>query len=279
MPPARAKKNAKKRQRPTGSQRPGSSSRKTGRPGRTQPPRTTYGARAARPYAVALLVALLVGAMAVGTLAALGGSDATGADDDAGGEPTTLPTDGPVAELARRDAGDPLALGEPDAPVVMIEYADFQDAFVGIHARRTHQELVTEYVEAGILRIEFRNYPVNGPESDAAARAAWAAGEQGRFWEFHDAALAEEFSMNSGRFEEEGLRELADRAGVEDVERLLTDMESEAAGEAVGRDAEEAYELGVTSVPSFLINGEPVQGVQSPEIFRETIDEAYEAAR
>jgi protein-disulfide isomerase len=250
------------------------------------PARGTYGSRAARPYAVALLAALLVGTLVIVMLSALAGggdSSAPGAEVEGesegattGDEITPLPSDNPALALARRDADDPLALGDVDAPIVMIEYADFQDAFVGIHARDTHDRLVREYVDAGILRIEFRNYPINGPESDAAARAAWAAGQQDRFWQFHDAALGEQFNQGSGRFEEDGLRALAAEAGIPDVDRFLRDTDSEAAGEAVGRDAEEAYDMHVTTVPSFLINGHPLSGAQSLDDFREVIDPLYE---
>ncbi|WP_078900419.1 DsbA family protein [Streptomyces sp. SBT349] len=234
-----------------------------------------------RRLAAGLLAAFLVCALAIGGLASLAGGDAEsagGTSDGTGGSVEPLPEDHPALELARRDAGDPLALGEADAPVVMIEYVDFQDAFSGIHARETHDALVAEYVERGVLRIEFRNYPINGPESDAAARAAWAAGQQGRFWEFYAAALGEEFHRDSGRFEDEGARALAEQAGVEDLERFAADTESEEAGEAVGRDADEAFDLGVTSTPSFLINGQAVQGAQPVEDFRELIDQLYEAA-
>jgi protein-disulfide isomerase len=246
---------------------------------RTRPARATYGARAARPYAAALLAAVLVGTLVVVALSALGGSGGTegengdgtgGTGEDHAVEP--LPSDDPAVALARREPGDPLAIGEPDAPVVMIEYADFQDAFVGVHARQTHEELVSEYVDAGVLRIEFRNYPINGPESDAAARAAWAAGRQDRFWEFYEAALGEEFNRDSGRFDDDGLRRLAGQAGIPDVERFMRQLDSDEAGEAVGRDAEEGYELRVTTLPHFIINGHPLSGAQNIDAFREIID-------
>ncbi len=247
------------------------------------------GPQAARPVAkrrrlaAALLAAALVCVLMVGVLSAIGspsGDDEDGAPGQGQeqGEVQPLPEGHPALDLARLDAGDPLAAGPADAPVVMIQYVDFQDAFAGIHARGTHGELVEEYVDAGVLRIEFRNFPINGPESDAAARAAWAAGQQDRFWQFHDAALAEEFHRDSGRFGEEGVLDLAEAAGVPDLERFEADMASEEAGEAVGRDAQEAYDLGVTSTPSFLINGQALHGARPADEFRNVIDQLYEAA-
>lgn len=232
-----------------------------------------------RPITTLALAVVIVGTLVLGLLAAVGGGGAGGGNDGQqgpgdGAEQSVqpLPEDHPALALARRDADDPLALGDPDAPVVMLEYADFQCAFCGIYARDTRPQLLEEYVDEGVLRVEFRNFPVYGPESDTAARASWAAGEQGRFWEFYDAVFAEEFHRDSGRLAEDGAVRLAEQAGVPDLERFRADLESEEAGEAVARDAEEAYELGVTTTPAFLINGHPLVGSQPADAFRELID-------
>lgn len=235
-----------------------------------------------RPVTMMVLVVLIVGSLVLGGLAAFGGGGGQQSGEPGGraGDDTIqpLPEDHPVHTLARRDADDPLALGSVDAPVVMIEYSDFQCAFCGIHARDTEPELIEEYVDTGTLRIEFRNFPVFGPESDAAARASWAAGRQGRFREFHGAAFEDEFHQNSGRFDDDGVLELAERAGVPDLDQFTADMESVEAGEAVELDAEEGYELGIDSTPAFLINGHPVLGAKPIDTFRDTIDQLHEAA-
>ncbi|MFI6943838.1 DsbA family protein [Streptomyces sp. NPDC050418] len=181
-----------------------------------------------------------------------------------------------LAELARRDAKDPLAQGPADAPVVLIEYADFKCGFCGKFARDTEPALVEKYVEEGKLRIEWRNFPIFGDESEAAARGAWAAGQQGRFWEFHAAAY-EDGAKEKG-FGDARLKALAQEAGVKDVDRFVRDAASDAARKAVTRDQEEAYGLGATSTPSFLINGRPIAGAQPAETFTQAIDEALAAA-
>lgn len=86
-----------------------------------------------------------------------------------------------LAELARRDAGDKLAQGRTDAPVVLIEYADFKCGYCGKFARDTEPALIKKYVADGTLRIEWRNFPIFGKESEAAARASWAAARRGPF--------------------------------------------------------------------------------------------------
>ncbi|MCM2390935.1 DsbA family protein [Streptomyces albipurpureus] len=181
-----------------------------------------------------------------------------------------------LAKLARREAKDPLAVGRADAPVVMIEYADFLCGYCGKFARDTEPELIKEYVDKGVLRIEWRNFPIFGQESEDSARAAWAAGQQGRFWQFHSAAYAEgekEKGFSKGR-----LKELAKRAGVPDLNRFAKDLDSEAAKASVSRDQEEAYGLGATSTPSFLVNGRPLAGAQPMESFTQAIEAAQRTA-
>lgn len=242
------------------------------RAGRPRPGRTR------RVLAVIVLTASVVTAV----LALVLGRDTAGG----GTAPATVstpeaqePANPELLALARRDTADPLALGSPDAPVVLIEYSDFQCPFCGRFARETKPDLVRGYVDKGILRIEWRNFPVFGAESDQAARAGWAAGRQNRFWQFHDEAYAEPRRRNAGDFSEDDLTAMARKAGVEDLARFEKDMASDAARQAVTRDSEEGYGIGVTSTPAFLINGRPVLGAQPTDVFTDIIDEAAEQAR
>ncbi|WP_340558353.1 DsbA family protein [Streptomyces sp. GSL17-111] len=235
--------------------------------------------RARRVLAVIVLTAAVVTAVLVLVL----GRDTTGGGTAASTDVSTPEAQEPahpeLLALARRDAADPLALGSPDAPVVLIEYSDFQCPFCGRFARDTEPDLIRDYVDEGVLRIEWRNFPVLGTESDQAARAGWAAGRQSRFWQFHDAAYAEPRRRNAGDFSEANLIAMARKAGVEDLARFEKDMASDAAHQAVTRDSEEGYGIGVTSTPAFLINGRPVLGAQPTDVFTDIIDEEAEQAR
>ncbi|MGW6062373.1 DsbA family protein [Streptomyces sp. NPDC055189] len=181
-----------------------------------------------------------------------------------------------LAKLARRDAKDPLAQGRKDAPVVLIEYADFKCGYCGKFARDTEPDLVKKYVDEGTLRIEWRNFPIFGADSESAARGAWAAGQQGRFWQFHEAAYADG-SKEKG-FGGDRLKELAKEAGVKDIGRFSDDAGSAGAKAAVKKDQEEAYGLGATSTPSFLVNGRPISGAQPDEVFDQAIEQAASAS-
>ncbi|MFC7310165.1 DsbA family protein [Streptomyces monticola] len=232
---------------------------------------------------IAIGAAVLVAALLLGVFsftATRPDSKETDASDTPAADVSADPRNGVYPELeklARRDAKDPLAQGKADAPVVLVEYADFKCGFCGKFARDTEPDLVKKYVDAGTLRIEWRNFPIFGEESEAAARGAWAAGQQGRFWQFHEAAYADG-SKEKG-FKPDRLADLAKQAGVGDLDRFKKDLDSAAAKAAVGKDTEEAYKLGATSTPSFLVNGRPIAGAQPEETFTQAIEEAAAAAK
>jgi protein-disulfide isomerase len=193
------------------------------------------------------------------------------APDAAGDPPSGEAPD--LSFVERRVEDDPYAMGDVDAPVVMVEYADFQCPFCGVFARDTHPTLEERYVDAGVLRIEYRDVPILGEDSYSAALGARAAAAQGAFWPFHDELFARDRERNTGEFAPERLVEMAGDLGL-DVERFRADLDDPATEEAVQRDLQEARELGVSSTPAFLINGRPVLGAQPLDTFVTIIEEA-----
>jgi len=144
------------------------------------------------------------------------------------GEPNPSGTaSGPLTQAgvtaARRIPGDPLALGNPSAPVVIVEWGDFQCPFCGAFARDTEPPLLAQYVDAGKARLEWRDFAYLGPESTAAAVAARAAGRQGKFWAYHDALYAQQHAENTGALSSGYLVGLARRLGL-DPGRFQTDL-------------------------------------------------------
>lgn len=229
-----------------------------------------------------VVITAVSGAAAVlaSTLALTGTPGGAGTNEKPAASASATPDEqeASLLALARRKADDPMAKGKADAPVVMIAYADFQCSFCVEFARKTEPHLVREYVDKGVLRIEWRNFPVFGDDSERAARAAWAAGQQGRFWQFHDVVYGKPQQSGQDRFSAERLRALAQEAGVADLDRFSTDMESEAAGEAVRKDREEGHSLGVSSTPAFLVNTTPILGAQPLTAFAVAIEKAAENA-
>ena len=164
--------------------------------------------------------------------------------------------------------------------MVLIEYADYRCPFCGLFSRETLPPLVEKYVESGELRIEWRDLPVFGEQSFTAAVAGRAAGEQDRFWEFNKAVFAEAPKRGHIDLPEERLLELAQEAGVPDVEKFRNDLQSEELAAAVTNDAQEAASLGATGTPTFLVNDTPLIGAQPLAVFEQAIEgELKEAGR
>ncbi|MEN8650012.1 DsbA family protein [Streptomyces sp. 21So2-11] len=249
----------------------------------TRTPKSTPRKASRRGLAIGAAVAaaaILLGVASYTATKPDAASSAAAADDSPAAEVSADPQAGvypELAKLARRDAKDTLAQGRADAPVVLIEYADFKCGYCGKFARDTEPDLVKKYVDDGTLRIEWRNFPIFGKESDAAARGAWAAGQQDRFWQFHAAAYAD--GAKEKGFGEDRVKALAEEAGVKDLGRFTEDVGSEAAKSAVKADQDEAYRLGATSTPSFLVNGRPIAGAQPAEVFTQAIDAAAKTAK
>jgi protein-disulfide isomerase len=181
-------------------------------------------------------------------------------------------------DVPRRDPGDPLALGRPDAPVVMAEWGDFQCPFCRLHATTTEPELVRRYVDAGLVRIEWHDFAYLGPESVLEARAARAAGAQGRFWDFHTALYRDQPPENRGDVTDASLAATAGRLGL-DVDRFRRDYADPRTEQAVRADQALGAGLGVGGVPSFVIGDRLLFGAQPLPAFTAAIDDALARSR
>lgn len=168
--------------------------------------------------------------------------------------------------------------GDPNAPVKIIEFSDFQCPFCRRFTLETAPLLVQEFVETGIASIEYRHMAFLGPESVQAAEAAECAADQNRFWDYHDVLFLRQGQENAGVYSEANLkkyaREVADAHDDFDVgafESCLVSGEKRAAVEAM---TAQAGELGIRSTPSFLVNGQPISGAQGIDVFRQVIQAA-----
>ena len=227
-----------------------------------------------------LIPALALVAVAALALAAFAGTSSDDADDDAraGAEGTATDDAREAGEaLARRDPDDPMALGDVDAPVVMIEWSDFQCPFCASFALETMPDLVDDYVETGLLRFEWRDFPVLGADSLTAAMAGRAAAEQDAFFEMHDEIFEREWERNAGELSIESLTEIAGELGL-DTARFEQDMRDPALEQAIRSDLQIGQQVGFTGTPAFVINGRSMIGGQPTDTFRQVIDEAADEA-
>jgi protein-disulfide isomerase len=170
-------------------------------------------------------------------------------------------------------------LGSARAPVVLVEFSDFQCPFCARHARETVPRLEREYVRPGKLRYVFRDFPVVGlhPRALKGHEAARCAGDQGKFWEMHAWLFANPRTVEIADLERQARNLDLDAAG---FGRCLA---SDKHAEAVRRDLEEGRRAGVSGTPAFFLGlADPAQprlrvaraisGSQPYETFREAIE-------
>lgn len=177
------------------------------------------------------------------------------------------------AGLARRDADDYTAIGDVDAPLVMIEFSDYRCPYCALYATETQPELIKKHVDTGKLRIEWRDTPIFGEQSLDAAVAARAAGEQGMFLEYNRAIFNESTGSGHTDLPRERLVEIAKEVGVPNLEKFAADLDSPQLLQLVQTDYEEAVMIGVNSTPTFVLNSGALRGAYPLETFEHVIDE------
>lgn len=140
-----------------------------------------------------------------------------------------------------------IALGRPDAPVTVVEFADLQCPFCAEYHRNVFPALVRRYVRPGRLRLELRLLRFLGPDSDRLARVAAAASTHNRMWQLVGLAYDRQGAENSGYATDEFINRLVADSG-------LANLDAGSAAERLIREGEQAARAaGIESTPSFLI--------------------------
>ena len=160
--------------------------------------------------------------------------------------------------------------GGAKAPVTIVEFSDLQCPFCA-RANASISDVVKRY--GADVKIVFKNFPLDiHPNAPLAHRAALAAGEQGKFWEMHDALFAKQ--SNATR---DGVLGMARELGL-DLARFQSDFESGRFDTRIERDKQEGDRLGVDGTPTFFINGARLVGAQPTSEFVRVIDRELDKA-
>ena len=174
--------------------------------------------------------------------------------------PTTTATP-PVAVTAN----EPL-LGNPNAKLTLVLYADFQCPFCGRFFSETEQQLNTTYVKDGKLAIVYRDFTFLGPESLRASEAARCAGDQGKFWEYHDYLFTHQDGENKGHFADANLKSFSKELNL-NTTTFNSCFDSSKYEKAVQASTQEGSAAGVQGTPKGFIfkNGKVVDTIDGAE--------------
>lgn len=169
-------------------------------------------------------------------------------------------------------AGSAPSLGNPDAPVTIVEFGDFQCPFCGRFFQTTEKQIIEQYVKTGKARFVYRDFAFLGPESEWAANAAECANEQGKFWQYHDYLYNNQQGENQGAFSKDNLKSFARSLGL-NAQQFDSCLDGDKYVEIVRRDTEEGRSAGVSGTPGTFVNGRLIQGAVPFAQFQAVIEE------
>ena len=173
------------------------------------------------------------------------------------------------------DNGSPI-LGNSDAPITVLEWGDYQCTYCYKFHQNTLDTINDEFIKTGKVKLVFKDFPLNGPDSLLAAEASYCAEDQGKYWEFHDEVYKNWAGERTGWITRESLDRFAMTVNL-DLEKFNTCLDEKKYQDKVNSIHNFGKELGIDATPSFLVfNDEKIikiRGNQPLEVFLKTFDE------
>jgi len=182
--------------------------------------------------------------------------------------PTMGPADVPLEDVPM--------MGDPDAPVTIVEYSDYQCPYCERHFQQTMPQLLKNYIEAGKVRYFFKDFPLTQihPQAPKAAEAARCAREMGgddAYWQMHDRLFEGQGQWSNNPEHVAVFNGYAGELGL-DQAAFGECLDSGRYASAVVADLQEGAGFGVSGTPAFFINGQPLQGAQPYAAFEQVIE-------
>jgi protein-disulfide isomerase len=172
-------------------------------------------------------------------------------------------------------------MGSESAPLEIVEFADFECPACGSFATLTEPDIRERLVKAGTVRFRFMDFPLSMHANTwPAHRAAWCAGEQGKFWEMHDAIFQNQDRWNgeATRRPDGVLAGIARQVGV-NMDQYDSCVRTRKYQAQIQANVDEAIRRGVGRTPTFYIGNKMVDGALPYDALKRHVDEALAQAR
>jgi len=171
-------------------------------------------------------------------------------------------------------------LGNPNAPITMVEFGDYQCTFCSKFFHETENSIITNYIKTGKVKILFKDYIILGQDSINAANAAHCANDQKLFWEYHSILYNNWAGENTGWADLAHLHEFANTLGL-DMDVFSTCMSDLKWNELVNLSSKDGQKLGVSGTPTFFVidqNNDVIKivGAQHYDVFKQIFDSALD---
>ncbi len=149
--------------------------------------------------------------------------------------------------------GSPI-LGDPNAPITLIEFGDYQCHFCNVHFHNTEHSLLENFIDTGKVKMIFKDFTIIGPDSINAAHGTHCANDQGKFWEYHDILYNNWTGENNGWASSDNLIRFAQEVEL-NVDQWSDCMINERYSQIISNSNKDARDLGITGTPAFFVIG------------------------
>jgi len=171
--------------------------------------------------------------------------------------------------------GSPI-MGEPSATITIVEWGDYQCTFCYKFHQSTMNTIKQDFIETGKVKLVFKDFPLNGPDSVLAAEAAYCAQDQGKYWQYHDELYKNWGGERTGWITRDSLDKFATTVNL-DLEKFDKCLDEHKYLERVNQMYEFGREIGIDATPSFLVFSNEkiikIIGNQPLEVFLKSLDE------
>ena len=171
--------------------------------------------------------------------------------------------------------GSPI-LGNPNAPITILEWGDYQCTFCYKFHQNTLDTINEDFIKTGKVKLVFKDFPLNGPDSLIAAQAAYCAEDQEKYWEYHNELYKNWAGEKTGWVTRESLDRFATTVNL-DLSEFNACLDEEKYQDKVNALHEFGKEIGIDATPSFLVFNDQkiikIRGNQPLEVFLKTFDE------
>ncbi|MGH1567114.1 MAG: DsbA family protein [Nitrosopumilus sp.] len=171
--------------------------------------------------------------------------------------------------------GSPI-MGDFDAPITILEWGDYQCTFCFKFHQNTLNIINEEYIKTGKVKLVFKDFPLNGPDSLLAAEATYCAQDQDKYWQYHDELYKNWGGERTGWVTRDSLNEFSISVNL-DLDKFNACLDEHKYQNKVIALHEFGKNIGVDATPSFLVFNDQkiikIRGNQPLEIFLKTFDE------
>lgn len=184
----------------------------------------------------------------------------------------TLDGSNPKNKVQELSVGDSPFLGDKNAKITIVEFADFRCPFCERFYQDAEKQIIANYVNTGKAKFVFKHYAFLGQESTWASEAAECANEQGKFWEYHNWLYDNQAPESDlAYYSKTNLIKYAGKVGL-DTNKFSSCLNSDKYSGRVSTDLSQGQTAGVTGTPTVFINGQSIVGAQPFSVFKAIID-------